>query len=144
MAHMPGPAPSSDRVPESQKPVRPRLSRASSQAINRFQGWTNGRTREGRFLRRYSELLLQHLGHEPSPVELSLVRRSARLALRLELLDTQMLAGQGPGDLREYPALNAQFIRCMKALGLHKHTKSAAPPKLAGYLATKARSGQGT
>ncbi len=126
------------RPPDGAVTFRSRRWR-SNRPIDRIQGWTDGRTREARFLRRYTEVLLRQLDREPSPVELALVRRSARLALRLELLDTQLMAGQDDGDPRAYLALNAQFIRCMKTLGLRK----AAQPRagLPGYLTAKARNG---
>src|SRR5437764_9565956 len=53
----------------------------------------DGRSREGRFLRTYEAMLVEHVGGKPSVVERALISRSARLALHLELMDERALAG---------------------------------------------------
>jgi hypothetical protein len=96
-----------------------------SRALDRPCGWAKGgRTREARFLKAYQQKLLAHLGgHEPTPVELALVRRTARLTLHLELADERTIAGtDSPAQVqRNYAALNSQF------LGIKKPTEQVGP-----------------
>jgi hypothetical protein len=106
--------------------------------LNRPEGWLDGRTREAKFLGRYQAMLLQHLGGSPSALEVVLIRRAARIALQLELLDSEVaLRRPDKRRLREYAALNSGLIRILRSLGV------ADPPPdldLASYLARKARS----
>ncbi len=94
-----------------------------SRALTRAGGWTNSRSREARFLRAYAKLLADQLGGEPSDIQKELIRRAARTALRLELLDTRMLTTGDPGDApsaREYVSLNSVLIRILRTLGMAK------------------------
>jgi hypothetical protein len=98
----------------------------------------DGRTKEAKFLRSYQGMLLQHLGASPSALEVALVKRAARIALQLELLDSDVaLRRPDKRRLREYASLNSGLIRILRSLGV------ADPPPdldLADYLAHKARS----
>src|SRR5947208_17161985 len=49
-------------------------------------GRVSGRSREGRFLRGYERMLLEHVGGQGSVVQRAMITRAARLALHLELL----------------------------------------------------------
>jgi hypothetical protein len=122
-----------------QKPVRERLSRASSRAINHPAGWGDARSKEGRYLRRFAAELFGYLGHEPSPIEAALIRRTARLALRLELMDLRMLTGADVLDRadRDYSALNSQYLRCLAALGIRKPATRPSRPRLSDFLARR-------
>jgi hypothetical protein len=55
-------------------------------------GLIGGRSREGRFLRRYEAMLTEHVGGNPSIVQRALISRAARLALHLELMDERSWA----------------------------------------------------
>jgi hypothetical protein len=120
-----------DRQPVQGSSRRGASRSDGSRALDCPGGWAkNGRTREARFLKVYQQKLLAHLGgHEPSPVELALVRRTARLALHLELADERALTGTDPPAQaqRNYAALNSQFLRCLHALGIKKPTEPAGP-----------------
>src|SRR5947207_15763774 len=52
-------------------------------------GAIDGRSREGRFLRAFEAMLVEHLGHPPSITQRVIISRAARTALHLELLDEQ-------------------------------------------------------
>jgi hypothetical protein len=66
-----------------------------SRAIDRGAiGALNGRSREGRFVRHYESMLVEHCGGNPSITQRALISRAARLALHLELMDERALAGK--------------------------------------------------
>ena len=94
----------------------------NSRAIDRGSiGWSlDGRSREGRFLTAYSDMLAEHCGGNPSRVQQELIRRCARLALHLELQDEKLLAGVTPSDdaSRQYLAWNGHLSRTLLKLGL--------------------------
>src|SRR5271168_3686027 len=74
---------------------RPGINGPYSRAIDRgaVGGLIDGRSREGRFLRAYERMLVEHCGGNPSIVQRALISRAARLALHLELMDERSLAG---------------------------------------------------
>jgi hypothetical protein len=125
------------RPPRSTRRSRPDRPR-SSPGLNRPEGWVDGRTREGRYIREYQEMLADHHGGPPTVSQAELIRRASRTALRLELLDARMLAGELSKDQasREYVALNTGLIRILRELGMSK--APAEQSSLAGYLAAKA------
>jgi hypothetical protein len=67
----------------------------------------DGRSKEGRFLRDVERELLAPLGPQPSFGQRLLARRASRLALRLELFDSEAARGKdwSAHDLRTYHAL---------------------------------------
>ena len=74
------------------KPVLPPLG-PHSRAIDRgaLGALIDGRSREGRFLRRFEAMLVEHVGGKPSVVQRALISRAARLALHMELMDERSL-----------------------------------------------------
>ena len=95
-------------------------------------GLIDGRSREGRFLRRYERMLTDHVGGNPSIVQRALISRGARLALHLELMDERSLAGDHVftvHDHNHYISWSNALARLLGRLGL----KAAAdkPPTLA-------------
>jgi len=80
----------------------------------------NGRSPEGKFLRRVEAELIAQLGHEPSFSERLLLTRAARAALRLEIFDERLAAG---GEIttsegKVYGALNTTLRMAIRELGL--------------------------
>src|SRR5689334_18426168 len=68
-------------------------------------GTINGRSREGKFLRAYEKMLVEHVGGQPSVTQRALISRTARLALHLELLDEKAIKKDGgltPTDCHFY------------------------------------------
>ena len=81
----------------------------------------DGRSREGRFVRRIEAELIQQLGGVPSFGQLLLVRRAARAALKLELYDQKLAsAGLTDHDSRMYGGLSNNLRLLLRELGL-KH-----------------------
>jgi hypothetical protein len=118
--------------------AEPNLAWHSSRALTKAAGWSNARSREARFLRAYTKLLTDYLGGMPSPIQKELIRRASRTALRLELLDVRMLAGETSDQAsREYVALNSVLIRTLRALGVAHKPPDPADRGLANYLAVK-------
>jgi hypothetical protein len=96
----------------------------------------DGRSREGRFIRKVEAEIVAQLGGTASFIQMSLIRRAARTMLQLELLDKKFSSGnwtQLDGHVQGGLANNLRLT--MVALGV-----KAAPPKkvdLAEYLAAK-------
>jgi hypothetical protein len=94
-----------------------------SRALGRgaLGGVIDGRSREGRFVRRIEAELIQQLGGVPSFGQLLLVRRAARAALKLELYDQKLAsAGLTDHDSRMYGGLSNNLRLLLRELGL-KH-----------------------
>jgi hypothetical protein len=67
----------------------------------------DGRSREGKFIRRVELELIDQLGGEPTFSQMLLVRRAARAALKLELYDRKLAEGDINGhDSRMYGGLS--------------------------------------
>ena len=78
----------------------------------------DGRSREGRFLSQIERELTRQVG-QPSFAQTLLIRRLARAALRLELIDERSLAGPlGDHDARSFSALSNQVRLLARELGL--------------------------
>jgi hypothetical protein len=105
------------RSPEKKTPVGP-----YSLAIQRgARGWAvDGRSREGKFLRTYEHMLTVHVGGEPSRVQTELIRRAARVALRLELMDEESLLKPGISERqsRYYLAWHNTLVRTLREIGV--------------------------
>jgi hypothetical protein len=86
-------------------------------AIGQF---IDGRSREGRFLRAYEAMLIQHVGGAPSSVAQALISRAARLALYVELMDERAIGagGMSERDSAQYLAWSGSLTRCLRELGL--------------------------
>lgn len=97
----------------------------------------DGRSREGRFLKKVEVELSAHVGGSPNFAQKTLIRRAARAMLRLELLDEKMTTGNWTDhDGRVFGGLNNALRMCLRELGI-----KAAPPKtptLQDYLAATA------
>jgi hypothetical protein len=86
----------------------------------------DGRSREGRFLSKIERELTQQVGR-PSFAQTLLIRRLARAALRLELIDERSLTGTlSDHDGRSFSALSNQVRLLARELGL----KAAPAEKL--------------
>jgi len=108
-------------------------------------GLIDGRSREGRFLRRYEQMLVEHCGGDPSIVQRALISRAARLALHLELMDERSLAGNHEftvHDHNHYVSWSNALARLLARLGLQPAI--APDPSLQDVLADIARRRAGT
>ena len=99
----------------------------------------DGRSREGRFLRRVEAELLAQISGEPTFAQTLLVRRICRLMLQSELLDAKLASGEGftPHDGRTYSGIQNAARNALKDLGL-KAAPRAKPLSLTDYAASKA------
>jgi hypothetical protein len=97
----------------------------------------DGRSREGKFLRKCEAELVAQVGGHPSFAQRLLIRRIARAMLKLELFDAKMSGGNWTDhDARTYGGLSNALRLMLRELGL-----KAAPPKvptLAEFVAQKA------
>jgi len=104
-------------------------------------GLIDGRSREGRFLRRYETMLLEHCGTRPSIVQKALCSRAARLALHLELMDERTLAGDHEfttHDHMHYVSWSNALARLLARLGLEPAAATnTKPPSVADYWRQK-------
>jgi hypothetical protein len=98
----------------------------------------DGRSREGKFLRRCESELIAQIGGEPSWAQLMLIRRAARSLLQLELIDARITAG----DMNECNSRMMGGIANNLRLTLRELGVRAPPAKkvsLAEYLEAKSR-----
>jgi hypothetical protein len=96
----------------------------------------DGRSREGKFLRRCESELIAQIGGEPSWAQLMLIRRAARSLLQLELIDARITAG----DMNECNSRMMGGIANNLRLTLRELGVKAPPPKkptITEYLARK-------
>jgi hypothetical protein len=123
---------------------RPRRERALSmmgpysRAIDRgaLGGLISGSSREGRYLRTYEKMLVEHIGGRPSIVQKAMICRAARMALHLELMDERSLVlGRAltQHDYQHYVAWSNSLTRMLSRLGLQPATADKAP-SLSEYL----------
>jgi hypothetical protein len=97
----------------------------------------DGRSREGRFLRRIEGELTAQLGDKPSFAHKLLVRRVSRMMLRLELFEQRLDAGElTEFDQKIYGALSNHVRLGLRELGL-KSRGEKAPITLADKMAAK-------
>jgi len=88
----------------------------------------DGRSQEDRFLRRVEAELVAHVGGSPSFTQRLLIRRAAKMMLRLELLDDKTKDGALiERDGREYGALTNGLRLALRELGI-KGREPAKPP----------------
>jgi hypothetical protein len=96
----------------------------------------DGRSREGKFLRKCEAELVAQVGGQPSFAQRLLIRRIARAMLKLELFDAKMAAGNWTDhDARTYGGLSNALRLMLRELGLKP--APARKPTLAEYLAGK-------
>jgi hypothetical protein len=99
----------------------------------------DGRSREGKFVRRCEAELLSQIGREPTFGERLLVRRIARLSLQCELFDRKLASGADwtAHDSRSYSGVQGAIRHALRDLGL-KPTPKAKAPSLSDYAKEKA------
>lgn len=86
---------------------------------------TDGRSIDGRFLRRVREQLSAHCGNAPSVTQRALIERAAWLSLHVARFDVMALAAGGLSDhaTRQYLSYSNSLGRLLRQLGLQ------APPE---------------
>jgi hypothetical protein len=100
----------------------------------------DGRSSEGRYIRRVIAELTAQLGRDPTFAEGLLIRRAARASLILDLFDSKIMAGGAwtQVDANTMSGVAGSLRLILRELGL----KPVAPAKkkdLATYLAEKAK-----
>jgi hypothetical protein len=95
----------------------------------------DGRSREGKFLRRVEAELIAQVGGSPSFAQSLLIRRAARSMLQLELLDAKMASGNWTAhDSRTQGGLNNAVRLALRELGI-KPAKVELVSPLAAHFA---------
>jgi hypothetical protein len=104
----------------------------------------DGRSQDGRFLRQFEADLISHVGGKPSTTELLLIRRLARIALRLEKFDAKMETGVWNDiDGRTYGALQGAYLRTLTVLSLKPPPpRQLTPQEQLAALTAAARRGR--
>lgn len=100
----------------------------------------DGRTREGRLLRRVRSDLTAHVGGKPSAPQRMLIERAATLALHVGTLDRKVLESgvMTEHDSRVYLAWSNSLTRTLRELGVDRSTSPQDPgAPLRDYLASK-------
>jgi hypothetical protein len=98
----------------------------------------DGRSREGKFLRKFEAEMVEQLGGSPSFAQMSLIRRGARTLLQLELLDKKFSSGNWTVlDGNVQGGLANNFRLTMRELGI-KVAPASKKQTLSSYLAQKA------
>jgi hypothetical protein len=94
------------------------VARLSSTLVNNPVASLDGRTLAARRLKRSRQELLDHLGHEPSPLENSLIDRIGVLTSRVIELEARVLRGvDSPQDTRNLLILVANLHQLLTSLG---------------------------
>ena len=96
----------------------------------------DGRSKEGRFIRRYERDMIDQLGGSPTTAQLLLIRRVARAAVQMEMIDRQLAKGEiSAHAARVFSALSNQVRLGLRELGL----RAAPAPEqtLQQYLASR-------
>lgn len=94
----------------------------------------DGRSREGKFLRKCEAELLAQTGGEPSFAQRLLIRRIARAMLKLELFDAKMAGDDWTDhDARTYGGLSNALRLMLRELGL-KAAPVAKPNPLVDHF----------
>ena len=100
----------------------------------------DGRSKEGKFLRRCEAELVAHVGGSPSFAQKLLIRRAARAMLRLELLDAKMASGSWTDhDARTFGGLNNALRLALRELGV-RETQPKKPIPTIAEIAARHRS----
>jgi hypothetical protein len=96
----------------------------------------DGRSREGKFLRKCEAELITQIGGEPSFAQRLLIRRIARATLKLELFDAKMAGGNWTDhDARTYGGMSNSLRLMLRELGLKPLTPRT--PTLADVLGAR-------
>jgi hypothetical protein len=104
----------------------------------------DGRSVEGKFVRRIEVELVEQLGGAPSFTQRLAIRRIARLMLQAELFDKKMASGDWtPHDSRTASGVNNAVLRALKDLGLKGKVEKAPSPTLAQVLERHAKAAPG-
>ena len=99
-------------------------------------GDIDGRSVEGKFLRRIEAELVAQVGGSPSFAQTLLIRRIARATLKLEMFDAKMTSGNWTDhDARTYGGLSNALRLMLRELGLKAVAKK--PPTIGEYLAAR-------
>jgi hypothetical protein len=95
-------------------------------------GQLDGRSTEARFLKSVEGELLDHIGPRPTITQRMLVSKTARIMLRLELLEQKELSGNvlSDRDGRVCGALYNQMRLCFRELGLKQQNATPKAPSL--------------
>lgn len=100
----------------------------------------DGRTREGRLMRRVRSELTAHVGGKPSATQRMLIERATTLSLYVEMLDRKMLeaGAQTEHDSRTYLAWSNSLTRTLRELGLQAPDLADPMNRLHQHIAGKA------
>jgi hypothetical protein len=94
----------------------------------------DGRSSEGKFLRKIEAELIAQIGGEPSFAQSLLIRRAARSMLQLELLDEKMASGNWTSfDARTQGGLNNTVRLSLQALGVKSAPVAKSSPLAAHF-----------
>jgi hypothetical protein len=135
LPRLPRKRPRRDGSPDGRKRLGPHSALIDRGALG---GAIPGNSREGRFLRAYEAMLVEHLG-SPSILQKAMIARASRVALHLELLDESVFCeGKALSQhaYQHYCAWSNSLVRTLQALGLKpgKQPNGGSSPRLSDYL----------
>jgi hypothetical protein len=117
-------------------PVRPNSKILRRGAIGSLRQ-LDGRSAQGRLVRRLEGELLAHIGHEPSIVERLLVDQIVKLRLLLDALGEKMMNGSFSDlDRRCFGAAHNAIRLALREIGLKPTAQANQPLDLSTYLAS--------
>jgi hypothetical protein len=92
-------------------------------------GEINGRSPEGKFLRRCEAELVEHVGGQPTFAQALIIRPATRAMLQLEKLDSKLAIGNWTDhDARTYGGLSNTLRLCLRELGLRPPASKPKSP----------------
>jgi len=121
---------------DRRSPVRPHSRILTRGAIGSLRK-LDGRSPEGRLVRRLEGELLAHLGHEPSVAERLLVDQIVKLRLLLDALGERMMEGTFTDlDRRCFGSAHNALRLALREIGLKPAPSGNRPADLETYLAS--------
>ncbi len=129
-------------TPESSSPARRIKPYCKALRRGSLGAEIDGRSSEGKFLRRIEGELIEQIG-EPTFSQMLAIRRIARLSLQAELLDAKMSSGDWtPHDSRTAAGINNAVLRALKDLGLKNKVAEKSAPSIAEIAARHAKAAE--
>ena len=98
----------------------------------------DGRSREGKFLRKCEAELVAQVGGQPSFAQRLLIRRIARAMLKLEMFDAKMVGGSWTDhDARTFGGISNSLRLMLRELGLKPDAGGRRKLTVSEYLAAR-------
>jgi hypothetical protein len=105
------------KSPSGHRSIKP-YSRLFSKSVS-LELQLDGRSREGKFARRLELELREHVGPQPTVVQILAIKQAVRLSLQINTLNAKLMAGSFTDhDRRAYAAFTNGYRLLLRELGV--------------------------